>query len=281
MFNKYLKLTILLLGSAVIYNLFLVPTSLVVGGTGGLGILFDKLFGIEPYVIIFTVSAFMVFLSCIFLNAKNVLSTIYIIVIYPLFVKLISLYDFSPFIKNENILTIVLISAIISGFLQGSIFKMGFNIGGLSVLAQIINKYFKISIALINTIINIIIVFFGAFVFGIENLLYAVLFLVICKFVSERVILGTSRNKTFKIISSEYKKIEKYIENNIGSGVTVYNTHGAYNNRDRKLLMTVITNKDFIPLRDYVESIDKKAFIFVSDTYEVKSKNKFIKESVK
>lgn len=281
MFNKFLKLTILLLGSAVIYNLFLIPTNLVAGGTGGLGILFDKLFGIEPYVIIFTVSAFMVFLSCIFLNAKNVLSTIYIIVIYPLFVKLISLYDFSPFIKNENILTIVLISAIISGFLQGSIFKMGFNIGGLSVLAQIINKYFKISIALINTIINIIIVFFGAFVFGIENLLYAVLFLVICKFVSERVILGTSRNKTFKIISSEYKKIEKYIENNIGSGVTVYNTHGAYNNRDRKLLMTVITNKDFIPLRDYVESIDKKAFIFVSDTYEVKSKNKLIKESVK
>lgn len=281
MFNKYLKLTILLFGTAIVYNLFLVPIHLVAGGTGGLGILFDRLFGIEPYVIIFTVSAFMVFLSCIFLNIKNVLSTIYVIIIYPLFVKLVSFYDFSTVFEDENILTIVLISAIMSGFLQGSIFKMGFNMGGFSVISQIINKYFKVSIPLTNTIINLIIVFIGTFVFGIENLLYAVLFLLICKFVSERVILGTSRNKTFKIISSEYKKIEKYIENNIGSGVTVYNTHGAYNNKDRKLLMTVITNKDFVPLKDYVESIDRKAFIFVSDTYEVRSKSELIKQSVK
>lgn len=281
MLKKYFKLTIFLLGIAIVYNLFLIPTHLVAGGTGGLGILGNKVFNIEPYVIVFSISALMFLLSCLFLDVKQVFSTLYIIIIYPLFIKLVSLYDFKDLYMGENILTLVLISAIITGFLQGSIFKMGFNIGGLSVLAQIINKYFKVSITLSNTIINSMIVILGAEVFGINNALYAIVFLIISRTISERVILGTSRNKTFKIISSEYKKIEKFIKKELLHDVTIYDTFGAYKDKKRKLLMVVIPNSDFIVLKEYVKSVDKKAFIFVSDTYEVEKQDVLIKESVK
>ena len=49
---------------------------------------------------------------------------------------------------------------------------------------------------------------------------------------------------------------------------TIYDTYGAYEENDRKLLMVVIPTNEFTILRDYVKSVDKKAFIFVTDTYE-------------
>ena len=278
---KYIKLTIFLFGIAFIYNTFLVPAHLVTGGSGGLGIIINKVFGIEPYVVIFFVSALMFLFSCLFLEIKQIFSTLYIVIIYPFFVKLISFCNFDTLFSGENILTLVLISAIVNGFFQGSIFKMGFNVGGFSVLAEIINKHLKTSVTMINAVINGVIVLIGAGVFGIENVLYAIVFLIISRTISERVLLGTSRNKTFKIISSEYKRIENFINKELTHDATVYDTYGAYKDKKRKLIMTMIPNSDFVILKDYVKSIDKKAFIFVSDTYEVKGQDVLVKESVK
>ena len=279
---KYVKLTIFLLCIAFVYNMFLIPIHLVARGTGGVGILVDKVFSIEPSITIFFISSLMFLLACIFLDVKQAFSTLYIVIMYPLFVKLASLINFNSLFQGENVLTLVIISAILTGLFQGSIFKMGFSIGGFSVLAQIITKRFKVSITFVNTIINGIIVLIGAGVFGIANVLYAIVFLILSRAISERIILGTSRNKTFKIISSEYKKIEKFIHDNLVHDTTIYDTYGVFKDKKRKLIMTVIPNSDFVILKDYVKSIDKKAFIFVTDTYEAKGQDLLIKkESVK
>lgn len=281
MFKKYIFLTIFLLGIAIVYNMFLIPIHLVAGGTGGLGILINKLIGIEPSLVIFLASSLMFLLASLFLEIKQVFSTLYIVIMYPVMVKLVSLINFNGIFTGEDTLTLVLISAIITGFFQGSIFKMGFNIGGLSVIANIFNKYFKTSITFVNLIINGIIVLLGTGIFGISNLLYAIIYLIISRVISERVILGTSRNKTLKIISSEYKKIEKYLHEGLLHDATLYDTYGAYKDKKRKLIMTTIPNSDLIILKDYVKSIDKNAFIFVSDTYEVEKQDIVLKSSVK
>ncbi len=91
--SNYIKLSLLLLLLAFTYNVFLVPINLVSGGTGGLGIIFSKILGIEPYLIIFLISSLMLFLSCIFLDTKKFFSTLYVICLYPLFFKAFS-YDY-------------------------------------------------------------------------------------------------------------------------------------------------------------------------------------------
>lgn len=278
--GNYLKLTILLLLLAFTYNTFLVPINLVSGGTGGLGIIFSKVFGIEPYLIIFLVSSLMFLLSRLFLDTKRAFATLYVICVYPIFIKLFSCEYFYSIFKNENILTLVFISAILYGIFQGLIFKLGFNIGGLSIIAQIFNKYFKCSITFVNTIINFIIVLLGSYVFGVLNLLYAIIFLIISREVSEKTLLGSSTNKTFKIISSKYKKIEEYINKNLHHDTTIYDTYGAYKLGKSKLIMSVIPNSDFIALTDYVKSVDRNAFIFVTDTYDAERQDYILKKKV-
>ena len=106
------------------------------------------------------------------------------------------------------------------------------------------------------------------------------MFIVVLRYVSEKVILGVSRNKTFKIISNKYEKIEKYIHL-LGHDVTLYDTVGSYKGDKKKLIMAVIPTSEFINVKDYVKSIDKNAFIFVTNTYEVGMQDESIRKGIK
>lgn len=272
--KKYGKMSLSLLVLAMTYNLFICSISLVAGGAGGLGVLFNHLFKIEPSVVVFMVSFLMFILAFIFLDADQVVSTFFVAFVYPLMVKATSGLVDIIFIDTSHVMIIVLFGAILSGLCQGYIFKLGLNFGGFSVLAKILSKYTKISVTMINAVINASIVILGGFSFGISMVMYAIVFIVVSRYVSEKIILGISSNKTFKIISSEHMRIEKFIYNELGHDVTVYDTYGAFHNNSKKLVMTVIPTHEFIALKDFVMSIDKSAFIFVADTYEVKGQDK-------
>ena len=270
---KYGKMSLGLLLLAICYNLFICSIHLVSGGAGGLGVLFNYLFDIEPSLVVFFVSFLMFVLAFIFLNSDQVVSTFFVALVYPLMVKATSGITDIVFIDTSHVLLIVLFGAIFSGIGQGYIFKIGLNFGGFSVLAKIVNKYTKISVTMVNAVINGIIVVVGGFVFGLVMVLYAIIFIVISRYVSEKIMLGISSSKTFKIISSKYDIIEKFIYDNLGHDVTIYDTYGAYLNDDRKLIMVVVPTGEFLVLRDYVKSVDKSAFMFIADTYEVKGQD--------
>lgn len=277
---KYGKMSLGLLLLAICYNLFICSIHLVSGGAGGLGVLFSHLFDIEPSLVVFFVSFLMFVLAFIFLNSDQVVSTFFVALVYPLMVKATSGITDIVFIDTSHVLLIVLFGAIFSGIGQGYIFKIGLNFGGFSVLAKIVNKYTKISVTMVNAVINGIIVVVGGFVFGIVMVLYAIIFIVISRYVSEKIMLGISSSKTFKIISFKYDIIEKFIYDNLGHDVTIYDTYGAYLNDDRKLIMVVVPTSEFLVLREYVKSVDKSAFMFIADTYEVKGQDISINEKM-
>ena len=277
-YKKYLRMIVAVLIMAVSYNLFVVPTNLVAGGTGGLGVLFFNLCGWNPSMVILVSSIIMFILAIFVLDFEEILSTFVITLVFPAFVQVTS--DISKVIvfDSKSTLVVVIFGAIVSGLGQGLVFKEGMNIGGLSILAKAICKYTGLSVTYCNAMVNAIIIALGAWFIGLSMVLYAIIYIVILRYVSERVILGVSTNKTFKIVSSKYEKIEKYIHS-LGHDLTIYDTVGSYKGDNKKLLMTVIPTSEFILLRDYVKSIDKKAFIFVTNTYEVSMQDQSIRKA--
>lgn len=268
--KKYGKMSLGLLLLAVCYNLFICSIDLVSGGSGGLGVLFSHLFGIAPSLTLFFVSFVMFVLAFIFLSADQVVSTFFVAFVYPLMVRATSGIVDIINIDVSHVLIIVVFGAILNGIGQGYIFKLGLNFGGFSVLAKIISKYTNVSVTMVNAVINGIIVFFGGFCFGISMVLYAIVFIVISRYVSEKIILGSSMNKTFKIVSSKYDVILDFIYNELSHDATIYDTYGAYDGDDKRLIMVVVPTSEFLILRGFVRSVDKDAFMFVVDTYEVK-----------
>ena len=111
--------------------------------------------------------------------------------------------------------------------------------------------------------------------------LYAIFYIVVLKIVSERVMLGSSNNKTFKIISHKYLDIQKFIQNELGHDVTLYDTVGVYGGEKEKLLMSVIPTNEFVLLKEYIKEMDKNAFIFITDTYDTGGKDVSIRKGIK
>jgi len=266
--KKYALMSLFLLLNAVAYNLFVCPINLVAGGASGVGVLFNFLFNMEPALVVFLVSFLMFVIALLFLDAEQVVCTLFCAFVYPLFIKATSGLVDIFLIDTSHVLIIVLFGAILTGVGQGNIFKIGLNIGGLSVISKVAYKYAKISVTFVNAVINSTLVIIGGLFLGIDMVLYAIVYIFVLRFVSEKVILGISSNKTFQIVSTKYEKIEKFIHEELGHDVTIYDTYGAYAKGDRKMIMSVVPTGDFTILEDFVKSVDKKAFIFVTDTYE-------------
>lgn len=279
-YKKYLRMIAALFLTSVSYNLFVTPINLVAGGSSGLGVLFNYVWGLDPSLVIFVVSIVTFIIAIFVLDLEEILCTFVVTFVFPVFVRLTS--DISSVISfdSKSVLVMVVFGAILTGLGQGIIFKDGLNIGGLSVIAKAIHKYTGLSVTYCNAIINGTIILLGAFFIKISMILYAIVYIFILRYVSERVILGISRNKTFKIISTKYSKIENYIYSK-GHDVTLYNTIGSYKGGNKKLIMTVVPTSEFIDIRDYVKSVDKKAFIFVTNTYEVGMQDQTIRKEAK
>lgn len=279
-YKKYLRMIAALFLTAVSYNLFVTPIHLVAGGSSGLGVLCNYVWGLDSSLVIFIVSIVTFIIAIFVLDLEEILCTFVVTFVFPVFVRLTS--DISSIISfdSKSTLVMVVFGAILTGIGQGVIFKDGLNIGGLSVVAKAIHKYTGLSVTYCNAIINGTIILLGAFFIKISMILYAIIYIFILRYVSERIILGISRNKTFKIISSKYSKIENYIYSK-GHDVTLYNTIGSYKGGNKKLIMTVVPTSEFIDIRDYVKSVDKKAFIFVTNTYEVGMQDQTIRKEAK
>ena len=278
---KYFKLLVALFIIAATYNLFIYPINLVAGGPGGLGIFFEYMCGIDRSIVVFVVS-FTLFLLAIFvLDIEQIISAFFVAIFFPIFIRLTASIDVLFNIDIDHVLVLVLFGALITGVAQGFIFKEELNIGGFSILSIIINKKFHVSVPLVNAILNGIVIILGGIFISLDMVLYAVFYIVVLKIVSERVMLGSSNNKTFKIISDKYLDIQKFIQNDLGHDVTLYDTIGVYGGEKKKLIMSVIPTSEFLLLKEYVKGADKKAFIFITDTYDISGQDVSIRKGVK
>ena len=203
--KRYLLLTIGLLISAINYNLLVLPLEIVCGGTSGIATILNYLLNLEPSLIIFFQSFILLILCFCFLGIEDTTAMADWLMRLPAFwlqcghaAGINEIF----IINHKDILLLSIFIGILTGISNGIIFKTGLNNGGYGVLSKIISNKKKASITKSNMIINSIIVLAGGAVFGINKVLYAIIILIIQKNVSDKIVLGISKNKTIIIICS-------------------------------------------------------------------------------
>lgn len=271
--KKYVILSIVLLFSAINYNLFVLPLGLVTGGTSGVATITKYLFNLDPALVIFLQSFIILMLSYLFLGKEDTMAAFFISIIHPFFIKLTEGIGRYILIDKTSTLLLVIITGLISGVTTGIIYKTGLNTGGFGVVSKIIGRRHKIATAKVSFVINMIIVILGGFVFGIDMILYAGIVLYLTKYISEKVLLGNSRNKLFYIISDNYEEITKYILEELNHDYTVFNVKGKYSDVKKKNIMTVIPTFEYVKVKERIKELDKNAFVIITDNYEVKGQD--------
>ena len=253
---------------AIAYNLFLLPAK-VVYGVGGLGIIFNSLFKIDPSLVILVSSVILLFLSLILLGKEETKKTVIGSLLYPVFVKLTSSVGQIVDLSNTDPLLIVLFGAVISGFGLGLIFKAGFTTGGTDILNQIVSKYFKMSMGNSMFFTDGIIILSSVFVFGWTKIMYSIISLYIISIMTDKVILGISNSKAFYIITDHEEEVKKFVLKHLSHGVTILDAKGGFTGQNQKVIMCIIPTKEYFIAKEGIHEIDSNAFFVVTDAYEV------------
>ena len=243
-FYKYAVLTFMMFVAAINYNLLISPAKIVAGGVNGISVILESIFKFSPSITILIISLAILFLALACSQYEIVASALYASVIYPFFVKITSVITEIIPLEYNDMMLIIIFSGMISGIVAGVTCKLNMSQGGIILISQILYKKFHISIAHTNLIINSIIVIVGGIVFGINNIMYALIFLYVSKIFTDKIILGTSQKKIFYIITTEQKKIENYIKNVLEVGYTIFNTKGGFMRRKQAVIMTTVPTRD-------------------------------------
>ena len=267
--KRTITVIISLLLSSLVYNIFLLPLSLVTGGTGGIATITHYIYGIDPALMIFLITAACAFLGFLYLGKEKIMVSALVSFSYPVFVKITSPFANIISIEGQEVLIIVLIAGVLSGIANGLMYRTGYSNGGLPILSQILFETKKIAISKSSLVMNIIIVSIGAYSFGTTNALYAIIFLYINNLVLDKVLLGISNNKAFYIITEEETIVKEYIIENLGHTVTTFDVKGGFLQEKRRIILTVIPSREYYKVTEGIKEIDKNAFFVVTDAYQV------------
>jgi uncharacterized membrane-anchored protein YitT (DUF2179 family) len=268
--KEYVIVTISTLIIAIAFNVFFLPFNMVTGGSSGVAVIFNYLLKINPSITVLIMHVTVLILGYIFLGKEKIVKSLYGSLVYPLFIQLtipIRDYIISLNIDNKDLLVFIIFGAVITGLASGTIYKLGYTTGGSDIINHIIHKYFGLTIGTANFVVNVIIVISGGVAIGFEKILYAVLILYIRGISTDKILIGNYSNKIFYIVTQEQELVKDFIFYDLGLKVTEINSIGGYSNNGSKILMCVVSNRDYFILKEGISELDSTAFFLVTHAH--------------
>ncbi len=268
--------------AAAASTLFIIPNGFVMGGTTGLGIFVRNLVdGSNEWLVSLTVYAVNILfflVGAILLGKKFAVGTLAGTLLYPSFVSLFTylneLYTSSTghAIASEDPWLAIICGTLLFGTGIGSVVRIGASTGGTDIPPLILKKFFNIPVAVSLWCLDLTIVLIQLIVVPFETVLYGIIITVFSSAVVDLVSPIGLRKRQVQIVSRCWKEIRTMILNEMHRGVTLLHARTGFLQEERYVIMTVVSNREVVRLRNAVQAIDPEAFFTVSVVSEVRGR---------
>ncbi|MBQ9242050.1 MAG: YitT family protein [Proteobacteria bacterium] len=170
------------------------------------------------------------------------------------------------------------IGTFLVGFGLGIIFKFKGTTAGTEIVCAILKKRFGIKPGVSMLAVDLVVISLATVVLYFEPkgeipvlvlAFYAVASLYFQSMILDRVVYGFDYAKNMMIFSNKNKEISSYIMEKLDRGVTAFYARGLYTDKDREVLMTIVSPSDARALAPFIRELDPNAFITLSDVHEV------------
>ncbi|MEG1687991.1 MAG: YitT family protein, partial [Angelakisella sp.] len=148
------------------------------------------------------------------------------------------------------------------------VFNLGASTGGTDIIAMILSQRTSIEIGKALLLSDFLITLSTAFVFDVPTMLYCVLALVIKAFALDSIIDGLNIRKQITVISKTPEPIKDFIIHTLHRGATVYKAEGAYTGDEQEVLLTVLSRRQALLLRNHIRTTDPNAFLTIVNSSE-------------
>ncbi len=279
----------IVIGAALVafpFSFLLYPNDWVIGGVGSIGVILRAVLPTDsltpeqisfiPSLVTFLINVVLVILAIIFLGKKMILRIIVGSLIFPGFTALFTLLynalgaDFHQKVIELDPILVMLYSSIIMGIGLGTVVKNNGTTGGTEIPQSIFFKYFHMPYSVSLIIIDGTILLLGYIVLqDLSMTLYAIIVVILSGLCMDIIVFGGFNKRAMYIISNKTEEIIELIQKEYHRGVTSLKAIGEYAKTDRKVIMAVVSSKEYNKLRTDIVKIDDKAFFYVVRASEV------------
>lgn len=249
---------------------FKFPNNFSTGGVSGISILLGKLIPfVSTAAIMWVINGLLLIVGFLFFGRGFGLMTAYSSMLYSgvtwVFEQVYPMTE--PFTDQPfmELCFAMMIPAIASAIL----FNCGASSGGTDIIAMIVKKYTSLDIGKALLMSDALIAFSACFVFDIKTGMFSVMGLVIKAFVVDMVIESINLCKYFSIVTEKHEEVSDFIIKELKHTCTVLDAVGAYSHEKKKVILVACRRSEAVRLRQYVRSIDQKAFMFITNTSEI------------
>lgn len=258
----------MMLVAAAVY-FFMVPSKIVVGSISGLALVISQLTGIQLSILTFILNVVLLVIGFIFIGKEFGAKTVYTSMLLPVFLwiyeRIVPVVHSVTGNPVYDLITYVLLVAL--G--QALLFHVNASSGGLDIVAKIINKFTHMEIGKAVTAAGMVTAATSLLVYDFSTFVVSILGTYANGIAVDYFIDGFNKRKRVCILSDDYQEIQKYIMNELGRGVTLYEARGAYDGKTRTELITILAQQEYKLLLNYLHTSQKQVFVTVSTVNEV------------
>ena len=264
----YIVSGILICGFAL--KSFLVPNNFFDGGVTGISLLIHELYHINIAYIILLANIPFIIMGAFQVNSKFAWKTLAAIIGVAICLQYI---PYPEKITSDKLLVSVF-GGVFMGTGIGMAIRGGCALDGIEVLALYTLKRSSFTVSEIILGINVIIFSIAAFRLGLPTALYSIMTYYAASHTITFVIEGLEEYTGFTIISGQSEAIKERLVLQMGKGITVYKGERGFLkdsfdiSQPVDIIFTVVTRLEVRRLRNIVQSVDPKAFMFTSTIKE-------------
>lgn len=248
------------------------PASLITGGFSGVAIIIKQftegfLPGGVPLSVTNLALNIPVFLIAMRLKgARYLIRTVFATVLLSFWLSVLPVI---PLAKGDLLLS-SLYGGIFMGAGIGLVFAARATTGGTDLIAALIQHFLRhYSISSIMWIIDTAIVLLGAFLYGIQMALYAIIAIYLTSKISDGIIDGLKFSKAAFIITEKPGELASLVMEELDRGATGISATGMYSGQNKNMLFCVVARKEIVRLKELAKDCDPDAFVIVTDVREV------------
>lgn len=262
----------IIIGTAIIaaaVYFFMLPSNLSVGSASALAMILSNLIPLPISVITFLLNVGLLIIGFLLIGPEFGIKTVFTSVLLP---GIIGIYEilFPNFqsITQDPLLDAISYILVVSIGLS-LVFSCNASSGGLDIVAKLMHKYLRMDLGKAMSTSGMLVACSSVFFYDKVTVVISILATYFCGLLVDHFIFGLNIKRRVCILSNRHEEVLHYILHELHSGATIYEGIGAYDNKVRKEIITIVDKTEYRHLMDYIKKNDPTAFITVYSVNEV------------
>lgn len=251
---------------AIAVETFIIPYRILSGGVAGIAVALHPILHISATLIANSVLIILLIIGSFILGKEFLKNTVISCIAYPIFTSILS--------GRVNVVVDPILASLYGGLIAGAgvgiVLKTGASTGGMDIPPLIINKLTGIKLSTLVLITDFLTVLLGLFVYDLSAVLLGLVSVFASSAAISKVLtINGTVSKAVQIISVKYEDILKEIDAQLERGATLLQGYGSYTGEEKRIILCVVSDRQYGTLIEIVKEIDPSAFIITTDATDM------------